>query len=109
MYKENHYIIRLFLCLFIISLPFIGHTTSLDPPSYKLKQLKKIIPNFEQPTFMGQQDCPDIVIVDLRNVPNFSQLNDLTVCGAADTLSLIIYSGALGDIKGFEMELIGPT
>ena len=105
---ESSRIIRLFLLITIISLPLLSYAISIDPPVDKLKQLKKIIPNFEQPTFMGQQDCPDIVMVDLRNIPGFSQLNDLTVCGASDTLSLIIYSGALGDIKGFEMELDLP-
>ena len=53
---------------------------------------------------MGSSECPDIEIIDLRGIPRFSQLDDLTMCGAADTLSLIIYSGVLGDIKGFEME-----
>ncbi len=98
-----------YLSIFIgsICLPLFGNATS-DPPSDKLEQLKKIFPNFDQPTFMDNSDCPDIEIVDLRNIPGFSQLDDLTVCGAADTLSLIIYSGALGDIKGFAMELDLP-
>jgi len=89
-----------FLCL-----PLLAYAESPDPPISKLAQLKKISPNLESTAFMNNSDCPDIVIVDLRSVPGFSQLDDLTICGAADTLSLIIYSGALGDIKGFEMEL----
>ena len=90
-----------FLCL-----PLLAYAESPDPPTSKLEQLKSILPSFEHTTFMADSDCPDIVIVDLRNVPGFSQLDDLTICGAADTLSLIIYSGALGDIKGFELSLI---
>lgn len=49
--------------------------------------------------------CPDIDIIDLRNVPGFAQLDDLNICGTADTLSFMIFTGDLGQIKGFELTL----
>ena len=52
--------------------------------------------------------CPDIEIVDLRNVPGYAQFDDLSVCGEPDTLSFIVYTGDPGSVLGFELELDLP-
>ncbi len=52
---------------------------------------------------MGWAQCPNIQIVDLRDVPGFPQANNLNVCGEPDTLSLLIFTDDPGEIKGFEM------
>ncbi len=105
---ENNYIVRLILFITIIGFPLVVHAASSDPPTSKLAQLKKIFPNFEQATFMGSTDCPDIEFIDLRNVPGYPQIDDVNVCGAADTLSMIIFTGDPGDVKGFEFEIDFP-
>jgi len=52
--------------------------------------------------------CPEIKIIDLRNVPGYAQFNEMSICGSADTLSAIIYSGDPGTVLGFELELNLP-
>jgi len=46
--------------------------------------------------------CPTMQFVDLRGTPGFPQTDDLNVCGAPDTLSILIFTDAPGDVKGFE-------
>jgi len=61
------------------------------------------------PTFLPSTDnCADIEIIDLRNIAGFPQTDDLTVCGAADTLSFIVFTGDLGTIRGFELTVDLP-
>ena len=52
--------------------------------------------------------CPEIKIIDLRNVPGYAQFDEMSMCGAADTLSAIIYTGDPGTVLGFELELKLP-
>ncbi len=54
-------------------------------------------------------DCADIEFIDLRDVPGYPQLDDITKCGAADTLSMIIFTSDPGTVSGFEFELDLPT
>jgi len=61
------------------------------------------------PLLPSAVDCPDIEIIDLRNVPGFAQLDDLTICGATDTLSFMIFTGDPGQVKGFELTLDLPN
>jgi len=56
----------------------------------------------------GSSNCPDIDIIDLRNVAGFAQLDDLNICGDTDTLSFMIFTGDPGQIKGFELTLDLP-
>ena len=53
--------------------------------------------------------CPTIDFVDLRNVPGYAQFDNMSVCGDADTLSMIIYTGDPGTVLGFEFELDLPS
>ena len=46
--------------------------------------------------------CPTIQFVDLRGTPGFPQTDDLNVCGEPDTLSILIFTDAPGDVRGFE-------
>ena len=46
--------------------------------------------------------CPTIQFVDLRGTPGFPQTDDLNVCGEPDTLSILIFTDAPGQVKGFE-------
>jgi len=57
----------------------------------------------------GHGQCVDIEIVDLRGVLGYAQFDDLIVCGEADTLSFIVYSGEPDRILGFELEVNLPT
>jgi len=52
-----------------------------------------------------QSQCPTIQIVDLRETPGFPQTDDLNVCGAPDTLSLLMFTDAPGQIEGFEFKI----
>ena len=104
----SKYFVNLSIIIGIVFLPLTSYAESPDPPSSKLEQLKRIFPNFEQLNFMANSDCPDIDFIDLRNVPGYPQIDDLNVCGAADTLSMIIFTGDPGDIKGFEFEIDLP-
>ena len=54
-------------------------------------------------------DCANIEFIDLRDVPGYAQLDDLTKCGAADTLSMIIFTSDPGIVTGFEFELDLPA
>ena len=63
--------------------------------------------NFD--VMMPPDDCADIEIIDLRNVPGFPQFDDVNKCGQADTLSFIIFTGDPGEIQGFELTLDLPT
>ena len=90
-------------------------TSETRPPkestnkTIQLQQLKKVKPDYSPNTLLSNATCPNVDIIDLRNVPNFPQLNDLTQCGDTDTLSLIIFSGDVGQIKGFELEIDLPN
>ncbi len=75
----------------------------------KVNRIKSVKPNFELPSFMPTGSCPDIEVIDLRNVAGFSQIDDLTVCGAADTLSFMLFTGDPGQILGFELRLDLPA
>ena len=55
-----------------------------------------------------QAQCPTIDIVDLRGVPGYAQFDEMSLCGEADTLALIIYTGDPGTVLGFEFELTLP-
>jgi hypothetical protein len=57
---------------------------------------------------MPISDCPDVEFIDLRNVSGYPQIDNVTACGAADTLSMIIFTGDLGEISGFEFEIDLP-
>ena len=46
--------------------------------------------------------CPTIQFVDLRGTPGFPQTDDLNVCGDPDTLSILMFTDAPGQIAGFE-------
>ncbi len=59
--------------------------------------------------FLASAQCPDVEIIPLKEVPGYPQLDQLNVCGDADTLSFIIYSGDLGRIVGYELQLNLPT
>ncbi len=74
----------------------------------KVNQLKSIKPDFELPAFMMTGSCPDVEVIDLRNVAGFPQIEDLTVCGAADTLAFMLFTGDPGEIKGFQLRLELP-
>jgi len=52
---------------------------------------------------IGWGQCPNIQIVDLRDVPGFPQANSLSICGDPDTLSLLVFTDDPGEIQGFEM------
>ena len=52
---------------------------------------------------MGWAQCPNIQIVDLRDVPGFPQADNLNVFGDPDTLSLLVFTDDPGEIQGFEM------
>ena len=56
-------------------------------------------------TLANAQTCPDLQIVDMRGVPNFAQTDDLAVCGAADTLALLIFTDDPGEISNMKMTL----
>ena len=79
-------------------------------PNEVVDLIKNNNPETEEFPFstMPMDDCPDIEIIDLRNVAGYPQINDLSVCGSADTLSMIIFTGDAGDIKGFEFEIDFP-
>ncbi len=53
--------------------------------------------------FSNAQSCADLQVVDLRGVPNFAQTDDLAVCGAADTLAILIFTDDPGDISNAKM------
>ena len=59
-------------------------------------------------SFSLSAQCADVEIVDLRGVPGYAQFDDLNVCGIADTLSFIVFSGDPGRIAGFELEISLP-
>ena len=59
-------------------------------------------------SLIASEDCPDLEFIDLRNVPGYPQIDDITACGAADTLSMIIFTGDPGQINGFEFEIDLP-
>lgn len=63
---------------------------------------------FKPNSMMPTSECPEIEFIDLRNVPGYPQIDDVTVCGAADTLSMIIFTGGAGEISGFEFEIDLP-
>ena len=78
-----------------------------------LSRLKKFFVSFvllglSLLTFEAQAQCADIDIVDLRGVAGFPQLDDLSVCGDADTLSFIVFTGDPGIVRGFSLELTLP-
>lgn len=73
----------------------------------KKAQLHKHVP-FLDLDMPSSSVCPDIEIIDLRNVAGFAQLNDLTICGATDTLSFMVFTGDPGEVKGFELTLDLP-
>lgn len=51
---------------------------------------------------MAISQCPTIQFVDLRGTPGFPQTDDLNVCGEPDTLSILMFTDAPGQIAGFE-------
>ncbi len=54
---------------------------------------------------MSSDGCPNIQIVDLREVAGFPQADNLNVCGNPDTLSFLIFTDDPGVVDGFEMTL----
>ena len=50
--------------------------------------------------------CPVIQIEDLRGVIGFPQFDNTSQCGAPDTLSLLIFTDAPGDILGFDLTVL---
>ncbi len=53
--------------------------------------------------------CPDVEIIPLQDVPGYPQFDQVNLCGDADTLSFIIYSGDPGRIVGCELQLNLPA
>ena len=51
---------------------------------------------------MAYSQCPTVQFVDLRGTPGFPQTDDLNVCGDPDTLSILMFTDAPGQIAGFE-------
>ena len=51
---------------------------------------------------VGLSQCPTIQFVDLRGTPGFPQTDNLNVCGQPDTLSILMFTDAPGQVKGFE-------
>jgi len=70
--------------------------------------LKSKNTNSSSSVSVSADPCPDIDFIDLRNVPGYPQIDDITSCGAADTLSMIIFTGDPGEIVGFEFEIDLP-
>ena len=54
-------------------------------------------------SFSLSAQCPVIQIEDLRGVIGFPQFDNTSQCGAPDTLSLLIFTDAPGDILGFDL------
>jgi len=59
-------------------------------------------------SLMTSDKCAEIEFIDLRGVPGYPQIDDVTTCGAADTLSMIIFTGDFGEVNGFEFEIDLP-
>ena len=49
--------------------------------------------------------CPTIRVQELQGVPNFSETDQLVICGAADTLAYLIYIEEPGNISGTQLTL----
>ena len=88
------------------SVPF---PTTIEDFSIFNQSNKKNNANQQQFNAMVAGGCADIEFIDLRDVPGYPQLDDITKCGAADTLSMIIFTSDPGTISGFEFELDLPT
>ena len=37
-------------------------------------------------------ECPDLAFASLQGIAGFPQVNDLSLCGAADTVSILVYN-----------------
>ena len=50
--------------------------------------------------------CPVIQFEDLRGTIGFPQFDNTSQCGDPDTLSLLIFTDAPGDILGFDLTVL---
>jgi len=53
--------------------------------------------------FVTYSQCPVIQFQDLRGVIGFPQFDNTSQCGDADTLSVLIFTDAPGEILGFDL------
>jgi len=87
----------------------VFYPKTIEEIRFNKKEILGESPMNQDISVMMVGECPDIEIIDLRNVAGYPQIDDLNVCGAADTLSLIIFNGDPGTIANFEFEIDLPT